>query len=213
MSNQPLTISQVITLPVDSWVSPGFAAVVLDVKPIPMKKGGNFYKAVLGDQDGSGGTAELSMFTVPKFKTGDSIEVMGQGIKRGDYMGKAQLKAGDKAHVTVLPNNPSKSQGIDQREPIGTPVEGEEMPEHHEPASHHNIPVNGASVGAGLNQAMETMRYLYKPEELKALIITPHFWEGVYEFASDQIRVARLLEAGKLAKPIKERSDEGGVPY
>lgn len=204
----PLTIAQVIALPVDSWVAPGFAAVVLDVKAIQKKKtAGEFYKALLGDQDGSGATASLTMFTIPKFKVGDAIEVMGQGIKRGDYMGKAELKAGDKAHVTILPNNPLKSQGNTQREPIGTPVQGQtrtQMQEPEEPQS-QSAPIHGAMVGASLNQAMEMMRAIYTKDELKGLIVTPHFWQGVHEFASDQVRLARLMESGKLAPSAKER--------
>jgi len=43
----------------------------------------------------------------------------------------------------------------------------------------------------------------------------PKYWEHVWEYASDVVRIARMIEAGKLAKPVKDRASEAGedVPY
>lgn len=67
-------------------------------------------------------------------------------------------------------------------------------------------PVFGATVGMSLNLAMATLNQGLGHDEIVERIAAPGFYKSVHEVASDLIRVARELEAGRLAPSPTERS-------
>lgn len=68
-------------------------------------------------------------------------------------------------------------------------------------------PVFGATVGCGINNAIDLLTKGLDHDEVVARIINPVFWSSVWEVASDAIRVARKLEAGELAPSPSERAE------
>ena len=56
-----------------------------------------------------------------------------------------------------------------------------------------------------INQANEILRFIYLPAELKELLKSPHYSATLHEIASDIIRIALLLEKGKLAEKVRVR--------
>lgn len=78
----PLSISQVIALPTGTWINDGFTAVVRSIEQKTAKppKNTTFWVCLLGDAAASS-QVEMAVFTAPKFREGDRIDVTGNGIK------------------------------------------------------------------------------------------------------------------------------------
>lgn len=68
-------------------------------------------------------------------------------------------------------------------------------------------PVFGATVGLGINQALDLLTRDLNHDERVERIVSPVFWHSVHEVASDIIRVSRHLEAGHLAPSPSERAN------
>lgn len=195
MSNL-LSVHDLLQLPTGSFVEPGFTAVVRSTQPASGKKPP---KAILADVTGSA-TILATLWSRPKMSVGEQFEFSGKGIKISEYNGTNEVSIGDKVAIASIGMSVHHAEQV-ERAAVGSPsVNGQ-------PAS----PPNGQAVGNAIKEAQETLRYIYSPEEVGALLKQPSmYWDSVYELASDQLRVARLLENGKLKPSIKER--EGRAP-
>ena len=111
MSTSPLTVSQVLqTIPAGtkdnpSWINGGITGLA-EVKELKSKKGSDFWKVILTDED-TGQSIEAMTFTYPKIKNNQRIAITGTGIKRTEdnvfkNMVTPQFSYGDKAFVQVL---------------------------------------------------------------------------------------------------------------
>lgn len=102
-SNPPLSVAQLLEIvpSEDSWVNDGFTAVVRAIKPPPANDAKKFWKCTLADTTGSA-TISMTVFFAPKFSEGDQIDVVGQGIKRKEYNGTAEVSVGQKSEIHIV---------------------------------------------------------------------------------------------------------------
>lgn len=180
-------------------LAPGYVnnEVLAEVGPIEQKTGKapnnvRFWKFPLRDTT-SGQEVGGSMFTAPRFKEGDVIKISGQGIKYEDGQYGKKLSWGEKAQVTVLGASAHHDAQTERRSESSPTVNGKQFP------------VAGQSVGHALTHAVNLLTEGFTREERIAWLLKPMSWASVHEVASDMIRVARLLEAGKLAPSVRER--------
>ena len=192
-------VAGVIALADDSWVEGGFEATVNEVRQIQKKDGtGSFFAAKLSD-GGGGPTLDMTLFTAPKFTQGDKIRVAGQGIKKGSYNGKPQVKTGMKVGITVVASGGNA--------PAAAPTAGASSSST--PAA-QGTPVAGETVG----NALTNLTRLYVG--LRALGLTPNqineeisanaFKVFLFEGGSTFIRGGRALCSGKLSPNTKEHA-------
>lgn len=206
MSNEKiLSVSAVLALPSDSWVNGGLRAVCShQERKVSSKTNKPFWKIEFTDQE-NGALLKSMMFFAPKFSEGQVVELTGSGLKFKNGQYGPELSIGDKAVITVLghsspppePQNPTYGHA-DQSASAASRYD------------HAGTPVFGATVGMAINQALENFRHCYAPADFAAMMKTPFFSAALHEQASDIIRVSRMLEAGKLAAPVKVRA--GGHP-
>jgi hypothetical protein len=205
---QMLTLAEVCEMqPGDqdnpAWINPGFTATVDRIKERATKRGGTMWVCTLADPD-SGATAEMAVFTAPRFHEGDLIEVSGNGMKREEFNGHAKIGTGKGTVIHVLSaaqgaRQPSRAQPQPQR--AAAPAEEP----HTSQAMTGGRTIFGGTVGGSMRLAMDTMRFIYGPDELRDMIKTPAFWGALYELTSDFIRVQLPLEAGHVRPAIKDR--------
>ena len=226
-SEKLLSVAEVFELPAGSdetpvWVN-DFAGVVSAIKAVPKKAGGNFYKVTLTDPEGSA-EVEMSMFTVPKFGEGDTIEVSGGGHRRTEYKGNAQVSLSKKVVINIAARGAHR----------GAPAAGSPPPR--EPASHTppaggggstpppaasgHKPIYGGSVGFAMKEAIALVVMesggvpamdCTDPEAAKdtpRLLDTREFWARVKSVSSSILRISAALEAGKLSPAPWGKSPE-----
>lgn len=187
-----LDVAGVIALPDDSWVEGGFEATVISISAIPKKAGGEFYKVELGDVTG-GETLTMSAFTRPAYKQGDRLRISGQGIKRKSYQGKPEVSVGKTTSIVVAAKGgPGAMQGTNPPPPANA--------------------VPGPTVGMAINNALTMLTQGLTHKELLVEVESPRFWGAVWHVASDIVRVGRMLEHGKLADSVAERSGRSATP-
>lgn len=185
----PLSVAELIELPTDSWVSDGFTAVIRSIERKVGKPPGNrvFFKCVLADTTGSA-TVGACLFFAPKFKEGDSVDFLGQGIKFKNGQYGAEVSMGDKADIRV----------------VGKSVHAEEQA-HRAAAGApalNGTPqlVNGQTVGMAMKEAL-ALAGMGAGGITRDVLKDPLFWQDVKVYAGNIIRISRSLEAGKLAPP------------
>jgi hypothetical protein len=198
-----LSVAEVFELPAGkpdepTWINPGCSGVVRSMTERKTKTGKQLWNCVLADQTGSA-TVEVSFFSQPSFKEGDLIELSGQGLRRTEYNGKAQVRLSAKTEIHRLGASVHHAEQVQAAAECKPSVSGE--PQH----------VFGATAGMAVKAALEHVTA--QAETPKAS--DPKYWEQVWEYASDVVRIARMIESGKLAKPVKERAGLAGedVPY
>jgi len=195
---KPLSIAEVFELPSGdkdnpSWVGE-FTGVVNRLTPKTSKEGKKYWVCVIGDLTGSA-EIEMSVFTAPKFYEGDVIEVTGQGMRRTEYQGKAQVALSQKSQVLKVAasahHEEQQHRRADSRSALNSAA----------------FTVPGPTVGMAINNAIDVLtKNLDTRDAIIERLCEPGFWMAVHETASDIIRLSRLLEAGKLAPSVKERS-------
>jgi hypothetical protein len=190
--NKTYTVAEAAALPDESWVNGTLEAHCIKIETIAKKapKTGNFYKAHLSD-GGSEALASMSLFMAPKFQAGDIIRLSGSGVKKGSYNGKAQFSTGKDTNIDVSPG----------QQKVMAAAHGA----HAEQANGELI--SGQQVGLAMKEAL-ALRSIGHTTTIDQLLTSPGFWYGVYETASDIIRVARMLEKGSLADPVKTRQPQ-----
>lgn len=196
----PLTLSQVAQQN-EGYLNAEVEATCLAITAKKSNRTGkNFWVVKLGEQAGAE-TMESSMFAPPKFGVGDVVIFSGQGIKFSRDNFGAKLSVSEKTIITKL----------------GASVHHEEQQERRaesRPAVNGTvIPVPGPTVGMAINNALTVLTKDLSHDELIARLIAPTFWSSVHEVASDVIRVSRMLEAGKLAPSMKDRTENNSISY
>jgi hypothetical protein len=187
--NKLYTVAEAAALP-DGWVNGTLEAHCIKIETVAKKAGGNFFKAHLSD-GGSESLATMSLFIAPKFQSGDVIRLSGPGIKKSEYQGKPQFSTGKDTKIDVSPGHQK--------------VMAASHSAHSEQANGELV--SGAQVGLAMKDAL-ALRTIGHATTMDQLLTAPGFWSGVYETASDIIRVARLLEKGSLADPVRVRQPQ-----
>jgi hypothetical protein len=188
-STQPLSVAELLELPSDSWVNDGFTATVVQIeRKMSQKTQKPFWKCKLQDTTGSA-CVNLTMFRAPKFSEGQQVDFVGAGIKFKDGQYGQEVSISDKTEIHVVGQSAHHE-------------EQQERASNLQPAVNGSSPqIAGVSVGCALNQAWETVRAIYTPEELKAKLSTEGFWAQLKQISSDHLRVAAALEHGKVSAP------------
>ena len=142
--------------------------------------------------DGYTGRANSTQQQSPPYAVGDVVgyEPTGKAYNKVPII-KVNKKAAAEAAAAGY-RGPSNSE----------PIHGQRMSDGTEPTQ----PVFGATVGMAMNQAIALLTYELSHDEIVQSVCEAHFWKAVHETASDVIRVSRMLEAGRLAPSVKERT-------
>lgn len=145
-------------------------------------------------EDGASGEAN-SKSQVPPYRVGDDM----------DYVVTGQSPQGaNKLKIS----KPGSNFAPPARDPGSSSGQSRILP----PKTVQSGPVNGASVGMAINQALALLTKDMIHGHIQELICQPHFWQSVVEVASDVIRVSRHLEQGNLAPSVKERANGVSSP-
>lgn len=212
MSNQPLSIAEVCEIKPGpesraAWIDSLIGIVNSIDKKTAKLSGKSFWICVLGDTTGSA-KATMSVFTAPKFSAGSTIVVSGKGIRRTEYNGAAQINIGKETKINVV----AESEHSQNQEDVPYDTPSQSAPARHSAPQPGDKPVIGVTVGMSINNALTLLTSKLTHDEIVARIITPVFWFSVHEVASDIIRMSRLLESGKLAPAIRERTGDTAQP-
>jgi hypothetical protein len=197
-----ITIGQILEMtPGDrqnaTWINDEFEAVVSDVKRGTGKAPST---AVLTDPHNSG-IAILGNFfgTEPSRFGGKVCHFSGKGMTRTEYKGTQQVTIGEKATIQIVgdakPGSAGKAGGSGSSGGAGS----------------SSSVIHGATVGMAMNQACENIRLTMQglaPEAVDAYYAGTEFSKDLWTQASDIIRIARVLEAGKLADAPKVRNED-----
>lgn len=192
-NDRVFTLAEVAQLPDDSWVNGAVTARVLKVETIAKKppKVGSFYKAHLSD-GGAEPLASLSLFVAPKFTDGDDIRLTGSGIKKGSYNGKVQISIGKDTAIEVRAGT--------QR--VANAAHGAQAEQA------NGCLISGPAAGMALKTALDIHTKDMPRADVILKLSAPGFWNDVYVTACDVIRVQQMLEKGKLAATVRERSHQ-----
>ena len=153
---------------------------------------GLLYSFKVSFSDGQTGTVNAKSESGPAYKVGDSV---GYEIT-GNYKGVSKIRVDKKAA--------QEAAAAEQRPPANSePVAGQRLPNGMEPMA----PVFGATVGMAIKEALVLLTTDLGHDDIISSVITPHFWKAVHEVSSDIIRVSLLLEKGKLAPPVRDRTE------
>lgn len=216
---RPLSIEEVLELPDDSWVNGGFTGVVLNIETVPMKKGGKFWKVLVGSETGNA-QFPMSLFAAPRFTMGALIEVSGQGIKRSSFQGQPQVSVGAKGMVNIIRQGGATGAPVrDQQQRPAAPPDRSAAPQSHsadpagdaaERAAVEMIP--GVTVGHAMTHALALVKEAYMqgepnliPPRLSSVLGNPSFWGQVMDTASDIIRISNSLQKGKIRPTLRDR--------
>lgn len=188
-----------------TWINPGMIAVVAKIQATKVKATGRPMNiCTLRDQTGS---AEISMtvFSAVNFGEGDVIEVGGQGFRRTEYNGMAQVTLGKTPEIHVLGKSVHHNEQTTRKEHMEPSINGTKQ---------H---VNGQTVGMAIKESLLLVR---EGEAGAGLDINnPDFWKQVHKTASAIIRLSNALEHGNLtpslsaprpAAPAAEQAPQGG---
>lgn len=190
-----MSIADVLDLPAGTWLEDGFTGVVSELKQMTSRKTQRpFWIFKVSDANGAV-EAESAIFTAPKFANGQVIVVTGKGIKyegAGDYGHK--ISVGKTAEWQVLGNSVHHEEQ-QERKAEGQPA-----------LNGQPFPVSGQTVGMAIKEALSLLTKGLDHAEIMEQLPAVTFWASVHEVASDIVRVSKLLEKGKLAKSVRERS-------
>ncbi len=201
-----LTLAEVCSLPNESWVT-GFSATCISLEAkTSTKTGKNFWKVQWADADG-GIRVSSTLFTFPKFKQGDQVEVSGQSIKFSDGQYGKEIKIGDKAQIIAFggqqPPTPAQAPAAGEGDFHPTP-RAQTPTQAPKAATETGKPVFGATVGMAMNLAVESLTKGLEHKAIAERLTTEAFHEAVHQVASDFIRTSARLERGDLAPATKE---------
>lgn len=128
----------------------------------------------------------------------------GQGMKRDEYKGTQQVSCSAKTTVNVVGRHTGTpaSQGGAQQAPKAGGGSA--------PAPAAGGVIHGATVGMAINQANGIIiagASTMNPQEREQFFDSPAYSKTLWTIASDIVRIARVMEAGKLAPSPKDRAD------
>jgi hypothetical protein len=160
---------------------------------------GLLYEFKMAFADGVSGFVNAKSATGPAYKVGDMV---GYEIT-GDYKGVSKIKVDKKAANNFA--SPDHSHGTGGRPTETAPV-GEDVQGQRFRGPEGNFPINGATVGMAMNNALTLLTSGLDHDEVVMRLCEKSFWLAVRETSSDIIRVAQNLESGHLAKSVTERT-------
>lgn len=172
-----------------TWINPGFTAVVENVKSTKTQKGQTMNICTLQDQTGSA-RISMTVFGPVKFSEGNVIEVSGQGLRRTEYKGLAQVSLGKATEVHVIGASVHHQDQAARKENLEPAVNGSKQ---------H---INGQTVGMAVKEALTLVRDKNDPGLTD--INKPEFWAQVHQTASAIIRLSNSLEHGNLTPPLSQ---------
>ena len=205
-NNDMITVGQILEMePGDkqnaTWINDDFEAVVSDVKP---GNGNAPAQAFLTDPHNDSIAIKASFFNrdLDRFD-GKICHFSGKGMTRTEYKGTQQVTIGDKATVQVVG---SAGASKPQEQATG------QAPRSSATASPEaSKKIHGETVGMAINRATEIIREHYvtnfEPAQKIKYFGSPDFSRDLWTIASDIVRIARIMEAGKLADTPKHRAD------
>jgi hypothetical protein len=233
MPKEMLTVGQVLELAPGTtdnatWINPGFTGKIELVSSFQAKSGKTFYNVTVVDPDNTNIAIHALFAKAPKFQEGQIVEFSGKGLRRQEYQNKPQFAVSDstdiivteggvrhhEARATATAAKPAASQ------PASTPTAARPAaaaPRSTPPPSSGGPQplVNGQTVGMAMKEALPLVIMEYGGisglSDIESPMLKPEFWGRVYEVASDIIHLSRLLESGRLAKPIKQRQPDWQV--
>jgi hypothetical protein len=206
-SKPPATIYDILQLQPGTkdsptWVNDEFEAAVSGLKSGPKST-----SAVLSDPHNPNvqitavfwDKRDLSRFN------GCVCHFAGQGMKRDEYQGTQQVSMSAKTTVNIVgratnTGGQSAPQGGGQSRPAGSSPA---------PSSAPGV-IHGATVGMAINQANGIIisgTSGMNPQEREQFFDSPAYSKTLWTIASDIVRIARVMEAGKLAPAAKDRAD------
>lgn len=197
MPSKLITIGEILEMtPGDRqqavWINDDFEAVLSDPK---RGQGKAPNTAVLTDPHSSGISILGNFFgTDPSRYAGKVVHISGKGISRTEYKGTQQVTIGDKATIQI----------------VGDAKPGQAPKAGTGPAGSASGAPHGAQVGMAVNNAITILREIHaKGDEQAAMAYFTglEFSKDLYMVSSDILRIARVLEAGKLADSPKHRAD------
>lgn len=156
--------------------------------------GGYMFTNRVTFQDGNYGTANTKT-EVPPYRVGDTMDY----AITGNHRGTPKFKITKPGGRFGAPQQPSPAQPPQPpRQPPQSPPMRPNVPAI--------IPVNGATVGMAMNQAIALLTRDLTHDEVIMWVREPGSWRALAETASDIIRVSRHLESGHLAPSVKDRA-------
>lgn len=201
MPTQLMTIAQILELSPGSkgnnvWINGDFEAIVSDAQPA---KGKGPATAFLADPHNPSVAILGNFFGTDTARfNGKICHFSGKGITRTEFKGVQQVTLGDKATIQV----------VGTASPAAAKPAGQASAPGHATLPSGNAPVFGATVGMAINQACALIIEAEKDSTgVHDYLASPAFSRDLYTLASDIIRIARVLEAGKLAPSAKDRAD------
>ena len=206
MSNNIITLGQITEMTAGdkdnpTWINDDFEAVVTNVKESKTKTNKVYYTASLQDPHSSNITLDATFWMngIPA-KQGKVCRFSGQGMKLEAYKGNLKLTIGDKATINVV----GAAQNTANKPPV---TQTKAAPgQTRAPAASGKRPINGATVGMAINQAIGIIKDTQPDAPLSGYYLTAAFGKDLHTLASDIIRVSTYLEAGNMADPSNKRN-------
>jgi len=218
MSNQTITIGQLLQVPPGdrnnpAWVNADFEGVFMITKQGQTKTGQAMTNVSISDAHQPNIAIAATIFgrNCSSYH-GCLCRVSGSGISRTEYNGTQQVTIGDKATINVVGRVPGQPAAEPPQQQA--PVQSYSAPRQrtHNPAPAANTAVHGATVGMAINQAVGIIKDRLMDSDSASnaeYVNSPIFTRDLGTIASDIIRVAQHLEAGKLAPGPKTRGQVG----
>ena len=206
-SEKPLSVAEVCEIvPGDdqntSWVNGGCTGSITKIEERATQRGGKMFICTLRDTTGSA-ELDFSVFSKPAFEVGDLVDILGKGIRRTEYKGRAQIALSKTAKVhrvgRAVASEPAPRAPAPSRSTTGTRTPGNVPPAQSFETAGEKF--NGQTVGMAIKEAIGLCE--------RSAVTSFHnaeFWRQVHVCASDILRVTRLLEHGKLAPSAKARA-------
>lgn len=214
----PLSVAEVFELQASteesaSWVNPGFRCVVNAIVPKTSKTGKPYWDCLLGDETNPNCQVSASFFgKPPTFKEGQIVEFIGSGMRRSEFRGNAQVSLPQKGYAIHIIGNGAAAapKGVDFKAAASagraaTPPPAGPPPTSRPVGTGAQPVVFGATVGMAIKEALPLIVMAWGGIVDGGCLKDPRFWSDTYDTASDIVRLARALEAGKLRPNIKDR--------
>jgi len=190
-----LSVEEVLELPPGddqnaTWINPGFKAVVREIKRTQTKKAPvrAMNICTLGSETGAA-EISLTVFAAVKFEEGDLIEVSGQGLRRTEYNGLAQVTMGKNTEIHILGKSAHAPEQAERKAAGAPPIDNK-----------GHFPISGQTVGMAMKESL-ALAGMAAGGITRDVLKDPLFWQDVKTYAGNIIRISRSLEAGKLSPP------------
>jgi len=182
-----------------TWINPGFIAVVGEIKSVKTRQGSKpMHICTLHDTSNEGIEISMTVFApTTTFASGDTIQILGKGLRRTEYNGLDQVSIGKETEIQVLKRGtrsgpPPKN---------STPVPNQRTPDASGPSKH--VPsgreTQGVTVGMAINNAVQILIHNAGASgDVPAPVDLPSLQSKVENIAAVLIEASKRLESGKV---------------